>query len=820
MIDYKKLAAYYLKASKKRCVITIIGVMITVIVLYAGLNIFYSYMLQQQKDVRKEADYEIVFLTDDQETLSQIASDDRVTQAYTGKYAVSEWETVNGTDGKYVEKVYDNALYVNTGHPYRMAKIMNEMIEDYGVDAELNWNLSTWYLQDMEEGFDVILIVVLLIAYIFAIFAVGVIRNTIQMFTLEQVKDYGILRCIGATKGQLSGIIYRMGAMLEIAGLLAGIVMGGIVSMILGFIFKISAGFHIIPMIPILITYLGDMYFVMRENAKLVTKMTPVSAVRGEYRIKKEKLRRRGGGLMGKIFGIEGSYARKSVLRNKGRFIKTVTAMVFSISAIVLICSCWGQLRKYWKSTDEKFGDYQINLTSYSSATTSLEEAQSTLPSVEVFRELSRNNSVEESKKVYGCKADLVDTDSYTGKITDEFRTKVTMGHYYGVYMDKLNGTGEASDDKDPEVTRSVAETMVNSTDVIGCDDSDLNHLTKYLTAGTTELSENGILVVAGGSFNSWDLMELEDTEDTLYDKSYHFDTYHFELGDTVQLVDFALYQKECLKAKEKIDQEFEKTQKEAGTTGDNDRDGGTVKNAEDRTSVRQEYVEYKKIKDRLIAEGHYKTYKVEGILDLGAQVFGESSDRQIYMRRDDYFDLTGYGENDIAGMKYKVNLDSVSASSVTDMLSYIGDSLYGESMQLCVYLKSFVRYAIAAVLFIFVLSSVNIVNTTAGNLHLRRKEFAQLRVIGMSRKRLLKTVMLEGVMTTVVANVLGFIIGIGLSYGVFMYLNMVIEAGKSIAWWAFGVGLVASGLIICGSIWLGIRDLPVAMVEDLKLEE
>lgn len=89
--------------------------------------------------------------------------------------------------------------------------------------------------------------------------------------------------------------------------------------------------------------------------------------------------------------------------------------------------------------------------------------------------------------------------------------------------------------------------------------------------------------------------------------------------------------------------------------------------------------------------------------------------------------------------MKYKVNLDSVSASSVTDMLSYIGDSLYGESMQLCVYLKSFVRYAIAAVLFIFVLSSVNIVNTTAGNLHLRRKEFAQLRVIGMSRKRLLK---------------------------------------------------------------------------------
>lgn len=820
MTDYKKLAVYYLKASKKRCVITILGVMITVVVLYAGLNFFYSYMLQQQKDVRKNADYEIVFLTDDQETLSQIASDDRVTQAYTGKYVVSEWETVNGTDGKYVEKVYDNALYVNTGHPYRMAKIMNEMIEDYGVDAELNWNLSTWYLQDMEEGFDVILIVVLLVAYIFAIFAVGVIRNTIQMFTLEQVKDYGILRCIGATKGQLSGIIYRMGAMLEIAGLLAGIVMGGIVSMILGFIFKISAGFHIIPMIPILITYLGDMYFVMRENAKLVTKMTPVSAVRGEYRIKKEKLRRHGGGLMGKIFGIEGAYARKSVLRNKGRFIKTVTAMVFSISAIVLICSCWGQIRKYWKETGEKYGEYQINLTSYSSASTSLEEAQSTLPSAEVFRDLSKNNNVVASKKVYACVGDLVNTDSYTGKITDEFRTKVTMGYYYDLYMDKLNGTGDTSEDKDPEVTKSVAESIVNSTDVIGCDDSDLNDLARYLKAGTTELSEDGILVVEGGSFNSWDLKEADDTNDTLYDKAYHFDTYHFELGDTVQLVDFALYQKECLKAKEKIDQEFEKQQKKAGTTEDSDSEYGTVKNAEERTSVRQEYVEYKKIKDRLIAEGHYKTYKVEGILDLGTQVFEGDSDRQIYMQQGDYFDLTGYGENDIAGMKYKIDMDHISVSAVTELLSYNEDSLYGEAMQICVYLKSFVRYAVAAVLFIFVLSSVNIVNTTAGNLHLRRKEFAQLRVIGMSRKRLLKTVMLEGVMTTVVANVFGFIIGVGISYGFFIYLNMVLDVGKSIAWWAFGVGLVASGLIICGSIWLAIRDLPAAMVEDLKLEE
>lgn len=72
-------------------------------------------------------------------------------------------------------------------------------------------------------------------------------------------------------------------------------------------------------------------------------------------------------------------------------------------------------------------------------------------------------------------------------------------------------------------------------------------------------------------------------------------------MGDTVQLVDFALYQKECLKAKEKINQEYEKLQETA--TEDGDSEGSTVGNGEDRTSVRQEYAEYKKIKDKLIAE-------------------------------------------------------------------------------------------------------------------------------------------------------------------------------------------------------------------------
>ena len=355
MTDYKKLALYYLKAGKRRCIVTIVGVMITVAVLYTALNFGYSYVLQKRQEVRKEADYEIVFLSEDTDRLAQIAADDRVLQAYSGAYTGEEYVS---DEERFVEVNYKNALYVNIRHPYQMESVMEAMKADYGVDARLNNELAVLYLQDSDGLLGVVLILVLLVAYIFAIFAVGMIRNTVQMFTLEQVKDYGILRCIGATKGQLNRVIYRMGAGMELTGIAAGVLLGTIISVILGFSKDVNVGFHIGPAIPILIAYLGDLYFVMQECSKLVTKISPVSAVRGEYRIKKEKIKVRGNGLMGRLFGVEGAYARKSVLRNSGRFAKTVTAMMLSITAIIICLSIESMVHDTKKNINDMYGRY------------------------------------------------------------------------------------------------------------------------------------------------------------------------------------------------------------------------------------------------------------------------------------------------------------------------------------------------------------------------------------------------------------------------------------------------------------------------------
>ena len=124
MTDYKKLAIYYLKASKRRSMITIIGVAITVIVLYAGLNLAYSFFLNGREEVRKEADYEIVFLTEDNEKLAQIAADDRIIRAYTGSYETMEPDG----NGDWIDDAYALDASADKTAPVFSGALMGNMV--------------------------------------------------------------------------------------------------------------------------------------------------------------------------------------------------------------------------------------------------------------------------------------------------------------------------------------------------------------------------------------------------------------------------------------------------------------------------------------------------------------------------------------------------------------------------------------------------------------------------------------------------------------------------------------------------------------------
>ena len=147
----------------------------------------------------------------------------------------------------------------------------------------------------------------------------------------------------------------------------------------------------------------------------------------------------------------------------------------------------------------------------------------------------------------------------------------------------------------------------------------------------------------------------------TLYDMARHYDAYNFQLGETMDIVNFELYSKRCQEAFDKLEEESED-----GT--EDDYSGSTM---------REEFKIQQRIKKELIKEGEYTTYVVEGILDFGDRLLPVQS---IYMNRDAYFALTGFTENQISGVQYKIDTDKAPVSFYQSLIMW-DMSGYAESM-------------------------------------------------------------------------------------------------------------------------------------------
>lgn len=107
MTSYLMLAMRYFQQNRRRSLITVIGAAITVLILYTGLNLAYSFFLHIREAEREKQNYEFVLFAEDGIEVEEIIKDSRIKSAYVGSYYERHTETV-----------YANALYINTANPY------------------------------------------------------------------------------------------------------------------------------------------------------------------------------------------------------------------------------------------------------------------------------------------------------------------------------------------------------------------------------------------------------------------------------------------------------------------------------------------------------------------------------------------------------------------------------------------------------------------------------------------------------------------------------------------------------------------------------
>ena len=798
MDNYRTLAVRYLKMNKRRSIVTVMGVAVAVMVLYMILNLGWSAVLHEREKIREENDYELVLFTENQNQIEQIMADDQVKDAFVGQYY----------DYDYFEpKTYPNALYINIKKPYHMERILEELCNTYGVGGKTNYELAIMYFQvGNGEPMVIILLVVPLISFIFAIFGVGIIRNSIQMSVLEQIKDYGNLRCVGASKGQLKTVVYIEGAILEIIGLLLGILIGTIGSVIVGHFVKWNAGFHFLPVIPIVIAFLGDLFFAMDENCKVIVNMTPVSAIRGEYRIRKEKMKARKQSIFGKILGIEGDYAYKSIMRNPGRFHKTVWALGIGIAMYIAISGIGSSLNYIIRDAQDMYKYFHVYYENMLEPTITADEIKSHLPSMEVLKQISDLEEVEEAKRIYSAEIILADVDSHYKYLTEEYKTQTVMGGMLAFKYQAL---------KDGIIKAGFSSLKIP---VYGYDEEDYARYQTALTDGTLDVSKNGIVLVNYGeavkeTSESAAEIEMMDVQYTDY-----------KVGDTIDIVDMAKCRPIILEKMEELTAEYEAEKKRLSDLPDED---GSI--AKKLSALEGEYWDARgqaveECRKQMVREGFYKTYTIEGIVneDVNRGSFlGEEPG--FILPLEEYYALTGTDDSMVTGMQYHFNkfpvrkFGRIIPFEEEDFYLECSTSEYPSLMYAIQTVRYWLLGFLLFVIFIVMMTSFNIINTTAGNLHLRRKEFAQLRVLGISKKRLMNMVLLEGVITMVVANGLGIIIGGGLSFAIFRGIITTLFGYTyrfPFAAALFGV-LISTG-ILCGSIYIPLKGMKQDMAADL----
>ena len=835
MTDYKLLSFRYLKLNKRRFIITAMGVALATMVLYALLNLGWCYILKLRTDLRKEQDYELILFTEgDTEKTERILDDENVKSAYVGLY-------YNEIDGNAI-----SVTYVNTVQPYRMDAIFQKLCNTYEVEGTINQSLQEAYFQgDHANLIFLTLVSTILVAYIFAIFGIGIVSNTIQLSLFEQIKDYGNLRCIGASVGQLKSIIYLEGMIMELTGNILGIPLGLLLCKIAGYYLNIPIEFHGITTIPVFAAFLFDLYFVMADNCKVIKNMSPVSAIRGEYRIRKEKIKLRKKSVFGKLFGLEGDYAYKNVMRNPGRFRKTIWSMGIGIGATITCIGVFSTVNHVFVNLDELFGYYPLVYMGYPDSELTLEERQSELPSIEMMQDVTEVKGIKHASPLYLDNMLLVDWRAFHQHDKVEYE-----GWWWWMHSlsdsekEEFDGSCESlakieenfyrkliEDGKVEDGQRLLESHDRNLSSILlkGCDEEDYNRYKSVLKEGTLDLSENGILLINGG------ITEPDELVDSIFDdmemgfelnqNHYTYQEYtDYKVGDTVTFVDIKQYHERYEEAVAKLKRECV----EQTTTVPNPDSEEDVVDELKMTSMKQ-YYEGKtdlanQIYNDLIEQGCVKTYVIEGIAehDLNLNEFNDEPMFVLPLNR--YFVETGMTEDDILGMQYhckhlsvKDYENKINAYQDSDM-SYYDGIFYIELLRIKESAYGIFLGVMLVIAFFVALTSFNVMNTTASNIHMRKKEFAQLRVIGVSKSQLFRITMLEGVITTILANIIGIIIslviqGVGLRL---IYHNII---ATKFYFPVFGVLItfVGSALLFCGCVYAPIRKMEINMAEDLK---
>jgi len=590
---------------------------------------------------------------------------------------------------------------------------------------------------------------------------IAVIYNSFQISVIERIKQFGLLRAVGATQKQIRKIVLREATLISLIGIPLGLFFGIIALKIVAQIFKMMSS-SAFGNLNVIISYkilaisglvgLVSIYISALIPARFAGKISPLVAISSRALIVKEKIKKNRGRIAKKILGINGLMAFKNIKRNKKRFNITVFSITISVTLFIFFTTFINMLNFF--NTPETESDISQFLV---------------VGTVDNKGKSSLNKNI----------IDEIKNNNYTN---DVFVHYMNYSSKAAISMDKKEASLEKiAPDIYEKINLDGKEMMKLGVAFDVYDENKLKNSSKYIVSGKIDIDkmkkENGVILVKN---------QLIADKGGYYNGPFT----NLKVGDSFYI------HKNILR---------NDLTKENG-----EKDIKLNFNKEDITKVKVVAIVNTPPYGFFVNPEHLKIITTKDVLgniarkDMNKILLDQIQSAEIELK------------------------DKSTADEFQKWIQPFGDrfgvKIINHVQQMEEQKSSLLQIKILMYGFIVVVSligAVNIINTITTNLILRKKEIASLSAIGMTYKNIKKMILTEGILYGLYGSIYGVIVGTLLSYAMFSNMTNIMKFKWPIPWQSICIAVGTSIFIGLISVIRPLNRIKKSNIIDvIKAEE
>ena len=363
-----------LRKNRSRTIMTIIGVALSVGLILACIGFYTSLVYSERMDAilrfgdyhvvyvdvpgdavevaEKSSNYEVKFYSEHVSCLQELIGYDC---DHYSPFTVDEYdpiydsnELIRDKDHKYnVFMKYKNAAKADYADDRLLASFRDAGVEEMTM---IKNSMLAYFDGDVPETTNVL---TFWFGFLFigamSIIAAFVIRNSFNISITERVRQFGMLKSVGARPKQIRRMVYQEGLFVGLVAIPLGIGFGclatlGVVAAVnslVGFSEVTDMLFNI-PLSSIGIVSLAGLFIIFlsaSSPAIVASRVSPIAALRNTQDIKVKPRKLRTSKLTEKMWGIGGVIAAKNLKRSRSKYRTTVISIVMSVAVYIGISS-------------------------------------------------------------------------------------------------------------------------------------------------------------------------------------------------------------------------------------------------------------------------------------------------------------------------------------------------------------------------------------------------------------------------------------------------------------------------------------------------